>query len=149
MNSNIAKFLYRGTAYTAAISIVFFLFAKALSLSELQLSFTRYLTILAFGMIVSAAEFIFILDKIPKALQYFIHYFVLAITFFIVFLTIRNSGGEFEFSASTIFASLVIFTCFYAIIFGAVLITKKILANQKNKKDASKKKMPSYKSRFK
>ncbi len=153
MKESITKFLYKGTAYTAAISLLFFLFVKILGAATPQISFSRYMIILSFGMIVSAAEFIFLIKDVPRPLQYLIHYLVLAISFFVVFLTIRNSGGSFRFKASSIFAGLVIFSCFYFLIFGAVLLFKKIILKndkkQNNTPEKEKNEKVEYAPRFK
>ncbi len=149
MIGNISKFLYRGTAYTAIISILFFIFAKLLDVSDLHLSFSRYLIILAFGMIVSATEFVFTFNKLPRIAQYFIHYFVLSIAFFFVFLNIRKSSGDFEFAPSTVFASLAVFTCFYFIILGIVFITKKAISKQEKKTNKKTNGKAPYQARFK
>ncbi len=149
--NNITKFLYRGCAYTVAISMLFFLFARILNINELHLSFSRYFIIFAFGLIVSASEFIFTIKKISTILQYAIHYLVLSIAFFCVFLTVQTSSGSYEFSVSSIFASLAIFSFFYFIILGFIVLVKRKLSVKKTSTSTKSKneEKTTYSPRFK
>lgn len=111
----IEKFLYHAAAYTVVISALFFIFAKISNIDQLSMSFSRYFTILALSLVISGAEFIFTFDRIPRYLQHIIHYSVSAVSFTVIFLTVRNSSGEFEFRASTIFAALIVFSFVYIV----------------------------------
>ena len=145
--SPLKKFLFHSTAYTVAISMLFFVFAAIVNVAELRLSFSRYFTIFAFGLVCSASEFLLVSKKLTASIRYIIHYLSLGIAFFVVFLTVRNSDGRFEFNAASMFASFVIFSCFYAIIMTAVIIYKK---KKTSKESIAKNVQPKekYKSKF-
>ena len=148
------KLLYHAAAYSVAVSILFFSFASIMSVQDLSLSFGRFMVIVAFGLVLSTAEFIFTVKKIPRWLQYIIHYLILAIAFFAIFLSIRRSDGAFEFTAATAFAAVIIFTVFYFIGVGILYAFKKALCadgvkshNKEARENANKKQ--NYTSKFK
>lgn len=144
---NIEKFLYHSTAYTVVISLMFFLFAKLSHLESLEISFGRYFLIFAFSLVISASEYIFVVKKIPVIFQYLIHYAVLCISFFFVFMSVRDSSGISEFSAATVFASVIIFSAVYFLILGCVILYKKTISKTRTKKQKPATKNE-YKSRF-
>ncbi len=148
--SNKEKFIYHSTAYTVTISVLFFLFARIMKIDELSINFLRYFTIFAFSLVLSGSEFIFTINKLNKALKHVIHYVILCIAFFVIFLTVQNSSDEYQFRVSTIFAAVIIFSVFY------LILTLLYLFVFKPRKSASKEaigkgaeKGKTYKSRFK
>ena len=149
---SIEKFLYHAAAYTVAISVLFFIFALATGLDDASVSFGRYLLILSFGMLISAAELVFTVNKLHPMLKYLIHYAVLAIGFFVIFLSVRSSVGNSVFSAATVFAGIVIFSVIYAAIFGTVKLIKHFIGRTKGSKTGAQgasKKPSEYTPRFK
>lgn len=147
---SLQKLLYHSAAYTVAISMIFFVFAAAVGISELSLTFKKYIVIFLFGLMCSAAEFLFSLKKVPRPIQYLIHYVALAISYFVIFLTVRNSDGKYEFSPASVFAALIIFSCFYALIMGAIVISKRqsSKSSKARKQKDEKGEKEKYKSRF-
>lgn len=148
------KLFYHAAAYSVSVTLLFFAFAALMGVDDLSLSFGRFALIIAFGLVLSAAEFIFVANRIPRWAQYAIHFVVLALSFFAVFLTVRSSDGEFEFKAATVFAAIIIFAVFYFIGLGIVYIFRKALYQKSYKKlPAENKKSPSkqqkYEPRFK
>lgn len=141
----IEKFLYHAAVYTVTISILFFIFARMSSVNELSISFSKYLTIFALSLVISGAEFILTLDKLPRYLRHIIHYIVLAISFSIVFLTVRTSSGEFQFRAATVFAALIIFSIMYIVAIVFFYALAKPAAGAKKEKGKAKK---NYTSKF-
>lgn len=127
----IEKFLYHSAAYTVIISALFFLFAKAFSLADTSMSFGRYFLILMFGVIISASEFIFTIDRIPLPVKYLVHFVCLFLTFFLVFMNVKNADGASHFSATFVFSALAIFTVLYVIILLLSKLVKKFAANEK------------------
>ena len=124
----ISRFLYHATAYTVAVTMLFFAFAKLMGVeSTPSVTFGRYALIFAFGMVLSASEYVFSLDRLSRLLKHLIHYLVLAIAFFCVFLTVRSESDAFIFDAATIFASLIIFTAFYLVGFGIIIMFRHAL----------------------
>ncbi len=126
------KFLYNGCAYTVLISIAFYLFALALSLTDATLSIGRFFTIVLLAFIISVAEFIFRLNSLHTVIKYIVHYLVIFASFFIVFLTVKTEDGT-PFSPSFIFSALAIFTVCYGIVLGTVKLTKHIIKKHKNR----------------
>ena len=107
------KLLYHTAAYSTLITIAVFLFARIGGVSELVMTFGKYFLILLFSVLISSTERIFNVEKIPKPLKYVIHYSVLCIAFYLIFLNVKASDGTSRFSAASIFAAVIIFTVFY------------------------------------
>ena len=126
-----SRFLYHATAYTVTVTMLFFAFAKLMGVeSTPSVTFGRYALIFAFGLVLSASEYIFSIDKLSRVLKYILHYAVLAIAFFFVFLTVRKDSDTFIFNASVIFASLIVFTAFYLLGLGLILLFKGIITER-------------------
>ena len=142
----IKNFLYRASFYTVIVSMVFFLFARIMGINELSMSFVRYLTVFAFSLVISASEYIFTIKKISKILKYAIHYAVLCISFSVVFLSVKSSSGGAEFKASTVFASIVLFSFVYFTVIAICALVKKKSNKKSIADDYDKKK---YTPRFK
>ena len=138
------KYLYHAAVYTVSISLLFFIFARLMRIEELSISFSRYFTIFALSLVISGAEFILTLEKMPRVLRHIIHYLILATSFAVVFLTTRTSAGEFQFRAATVFAALIIFSFIYLIptVLYYARIKPKRAAKSKDKK------VPIYTNRF-
>ena len=145
----IEKFLYHSAAYTVVISILFFIFAAISRVDELSISFSRYMLIFAFSLIISATEFIFSIKKLHVSLRYLIHYFVLCIGFFVVFLSVRSAAGNAQFSAATVFAGIIIFSLVYFLIVLALLLIKKVISKRTKGVDKKVGKATDYTPRFK
>jgi hypothetical protein len=154
----IEKFIFHSAAYTVIIAITFYIFSLFGGLTNAEMTFLRFLLILAFGVIISGAEFIFTIERLPKILRYAIHFLALFVGFFVIFLSVRSEGGDLQFSAATIFAALIIFAALYALIaLVCYLVSKLILklpANAKEnavegrKSTAQNGKRKPYKNRF-
>lgn len=143
------KFIYHSAAYTVAISIFFFLFARMMQIEELSISFARYFTIIAFSFVLSASEFIFDIKKLPGYLKHIIHYAVLAIAFFVVFLTVQNESGDYEFKVTAVFAAVIIFSVLYLIITMVYIFALKPRFTKSKKAASANEKTSSYQPRFK
>ena len=154
----IEKFIFHSTAYTVIIAVTFYVFSLISGLTNAEMTFLRFLLILAFGIIISGAEFILTIDRLPKIARYAIHFLALFAGFFAIFLSVRNEGGDLQFSTATIFAALVIFAALYALVaLICYLVSKFILklpasknvaSARKGKETAAKGKNEPYKNRF-
>jgi hypothetical protein len=114
----------------------------------LSMTFSRFITILAFSMVTSSMEFVFSVTKFPTAVKYLIHYATLCVAFNVVFFTIRKASTDFVFSASTVFAATILFTFGYAFVILSSIFVRKLIG--KSEKEAKKKSAPSsYTPRFK
>ena len=147
--NNTEKFIYHACAYTVGVSIVFFIFARLMKIVELSISFLRYFTIFAFSLVLSGSEFLFTIEKLPKYLRHILHYLILCIAFFVVFLTVQKSSGEYQFRVDTVFAAIFIFSAFYVIATLIYLFVAK--SSKKTAKDAKAQEKTSnaYKPKFK
>lgn len=143
------KFFSHACMYAVFITIAFYIFSNAFSAAGLSMTFTRFLTIFAFSMIISSMEYIFTVTKINKFLQYLINYVVLCIAFNVVFFSIRKTSADYIFGASTIFAAIVLFTFGYAfVILGSIALRSVLAKSQKSSRNNAKS-APDYQSRFK
>ena len=143
--TNSIRFIFHTTAYTVGISILFFIVASLLQIEELSISFLRYMTIFSFSLVLSGSEFIFSVKKLHIAARWILHYCVLCIAFFAVFLTVQNSSGEYEFNGATIFAAVIIFTVIYVV---ASLFIVFVTKSDKTISKAKKKDQKIYQSKF-
>lgn len=130
----LGRFLYHTAAYTTVVTALFFAFAKLMGVaSNPAITFGRYALVFAFGLILSASEFVFSIPKLPKYAKYIIHYVALTVTFSVIFLTVRSSSGGYAFDAATVFAAVIIFSLFYAIGLPLVLLMKRALSENSEK----------------
>ena len=142
------KFLYHASAYAVSISILFFIFGRALNINELSITFLRYFTIIAFSLVLSSSEYIFSIKKLNGLVLHMMHYAIVCSAFVVVFLTVRNSDGKYSFSPAGIFAAIVLFSIFYVMATVTVLTIKSKASKNISKKDKKQGKKINYKSRF-
>ena len=141
----IENLLLQAAGYTVIILCLFFLFTATSDFTEAAITFSRFATILAFGIVISVAGSILKIESIKKWIRILIHYSVLLVAFIVVFVITGNltSGGT-----SMIFSALVIFSFFYALVaalvfcFGKFVKTtdKKVNAKLANNRKPAKKK---------
>lgn len=143
------KFFSHASMYTVFISMAFYLFSEMVNTTGLSMTFARFFTIFAFSMIISSMEYIFTVAKIPKGLQFVIHYVTLCAAFTIVFFTVRKTSSDFLFSPSTIFAAIVLFSFGYGLFFLALYFIRKLTSDVKKNSEKNENQAPSYTSRFK
>ena len=138
---NLEKFFYHSCAYCFVLSAVFYLFAALIGMNEVNMSFLRYITLFSFSMIISSAEFIFLIKKLPTYAKYAMHYLTLCVTFVLIFFTVRSTSGDYHFKASAVFAAVFIFSVAYF----TVALFFNTVRRAAYKKTAPKK---AYKSKF-
>ena len=143
------RFLSHACMYTVFITIAFYIFSSAFTAAGLVMTFMRFLTIFAFSMIISSMEYVFTLTKINKFVQYLINYVVLCTAFNVVFFTIRRTNTDYVFSASTIFAAIVLFTFGYAFVVFGMIGLRSLTSKKQKKTSGDSKNSPEYQSRFK
>jgi hypothetical protein len=146
----IEKTLERGSGYTLLILILFYLFAVVANFESKSISFSKFLLILAFGMMISVAELIYSLLNMKAILKIVIHYALLLTSFLIIFLTgdfftLKGFGG--------VLVAVIIFTFLYFVIYGIIrLIRVTVGAADKaidNRKAAAEHPEAPYTPRFK
>ena len=142
------KFISHACMYTVFISIAFYIFSNFVNSKGLSMTFSIFITILAFSMVTSSMEFVFSVTKFPTAVKYLVQYATLCVAFNVVFFTIRKASTDFVFSASTVFAATILFTFGYAFVILSSIFVRKLIG--KSEKEAKKKSAPSsYTPRFK
>ncbi len=150
----IEEHLLKCTGYTIIILFLFYLFAAMGDFTYAAITFPTFVTIFAFGAVISVAEIILKLESLKKWLRVLIHYAALLLAFIVVFVITGNlkDGGT-----GLIFSALIIFSFFYALIFAIVYFIRKAISKAADKNTAKKPsgkrtdKKPSpapYRSRF-
>ena len=149
----IEKLLLKACGYTVLILGLFYLFGVLSAPGAALINAKTFLIILLFGFLISCAGLVLECKKIHMALRVLIHYIVLLISFYCVFITSGNIKAD---SAAKIFIAAAIFTLFYGIMFGFVYILRFVIKKsdqaleKKNAKNVSKKaKTSSYKPLYK
>ena len=145
----IKKVALNACAFTVLISALFFAFAKITGLAEVKIDFLHFFIILLFGTVIAVTNTVFELPKLNIAFKFIIHYVVLLIAFYIVFI---NFGNVKSSGISTVFVTVIVFSFLYVFISLAVWIIRRIFkigsshkkpdAKQKEKEDTT------YKPRF-
>ena len=145
--------LLKCTGYTVIILFLFYLFAATGDFTHAAITFPTFVTIFAFGAVISAAEIVLNLKSLKQWLRIVIHYAALLLAFIVVFVITGNlkDGGT-----GLIFSSIIIFTFFYALIFAIVYFIRKALRKAEGKtakkktntKKTAKKPNAPYTSRF-
>lgn len=127
--------LLKCTGYTVIILLLFYLFAATGDFTHAAITFPTFVTIFAFGAVISVAEIILKLESLKKWLRVLIHYAALLLAFIVVFVITGNlrDGGT-----GLIFSALIIFTFFYALIFAIVYFVRKAIGKAESKRRANK-----------
>jgi hypothetical protein len=143
--------LLRACGYTVVTAILFFFVAMMGEFTKAAIDFTTFLLIFIFGIIISATDLVFDIPALRKVFKVIIHYAVLLVAFFVVFLLAGKLGNA---GSSVIFSALIIFTFLYAVIFTIVFLIKravnkadKMLAKSEKKKKEKPAYTPLYKNK--
>lgn len=139
------KFLYHACAYTTVITAIFYLCAKAFSMSEINLGFGRFFLIFAFSTVLSAAELIFNVKNLKPLIKYAIHFTSIFAIFLVAFVIIKKQSGA-VFTFTSFLTALFIYAVLYVIIFGFIKLCK--ATSNKIDKKTSPKKPSNYSPRF-
>ena len=122
MNS-FKKFAQNGALYTLIILLAFYLFAQVADFDEKSIHFTKFLTVMGFGFAISLTAMIFD-TGLNAVLKYFINYTVLCIAFCTIFISASSSSLN---PVAKFFVSVIVFS----IIYGVVILFKKVIFKQK------------------
>lgn len=142
----IRPFLARSCVICVAISYLFFIFAQTLKEDVLAITFSQYLLLFVFSLLLSASGFIF---RIPlaKPILVAIHYVATALIFFITF----TSAGKLSFpTTASLFVAIALFTVVYAVIYAVYALGKHLFKRFVPKENKEKKaaEPPVYEKRF-
>ena len=113
--------LLKACGYTIITAILFYLVAMMGTFTKAALDFWTFLLIFVFGIIISAAGLIFEIRSMHKVIKVLLHYFVLLVAFFFIFLLAGKLGNAVS---SVIFSAIIVFTTLYAAIFAITYLIK-------------------------
>ena len=145
---NLEKYIFHTSAYIVLITFAFFLFANISGVASPAVSPFRFFLILCFSLVITAAEGLFKIKKLPLPFAYLVNYLILFSAFLVVFILVSDSDKA---SPAFIFAALVIFSAIYAAaLFVAFLIKrfKRRCESVNPKAKNGKKRNEKYTSRF-
>ena len=116
--------LLKACGYTIITAVLFDLVAMMGEFTKAALDFWTFLLIFTFGIIISAAGLIFEIRSMHKAVKVLLHYSVLLVAFFFIFLVAGKLGNA---ASSVIFSAIIVFTTLYAVIFAITYFIKKAI----------------------
>ncbi len=142
----------KGCGYTVLILTFFYIFAAMSQLVSKSIAPKQFALILTFGLIISAAEFMYEELKFKKGLKCIIHYFVLLVAFCFIFILSGNISSQ---RPASVFVAIILYTVSYFVIFAIVHYARKAInkaddkLNAKNsRKNTKSTKKGSYKSLY-
>lgn len=125
----IENLLLKACGYTIFILGLFYLFGAITGSGEVFIGAKNFLTIALFGLCISFAGLLLTYKKMNIVFRVLIHYLVLLLAFYTVFIVSGNIKAE---NAGQIFVAAVIFSVFYALMFGFVYIFRLIITKSDN-----------------
>lgn len=144
----IKEFVSRTAVISVIITYFFFFLAQSIKADMIAISFSQYLLLFVFSLILSASFFIFRIP-IAKPLCLLIHYAVTCVSFFVIFAATKKLSFP---TTASLFVAIALYTLIYAAIFGILLLVKYLMnrfASRTVKSHSEKpKEKPSYEKRF-
>ena len=138
------RIVQSGALYTTLISCLFYPLAALSGNAGFVMSAKRFFTILLFGFIIALTQALVSSLNLRKIFNYLIYYFVLLLSFFFIFVL---GGGITLNGAGTVFATIIIYTAFFALATGATALVRRTLLSVK-KKQVPDNQPQKYKHRF-
>ena len=128
----IEKIALSACALTVIILTFFYLFALIGQLTDPMISFTTFLLILGFSLIISLTSLILRIERMKMIVRIIIHYASLLVAFTVIFLISGNlsAGGT-----PVVFSAIVVFTFLYAVIFALTYFIKRTIGAADKKID--------------
>ena len=143
------QFLLKASAYTVLILSVFYVFGAFSGITEHGISWHKYLLILGYGLLISAAEAISAMLTKHRVLANIINYTVLLSGFLIIFVLSTKTTGSI---ATKIFIAIALFTVLYVLARLCIFFIKKATdradKGKKQFKSSTKDKAPKYRSLY-
>ncbi len=136
--------LLKASGYTILILTIFYSFAAFDGSGNNSIAFSTFLTVLAFGILISVTTMILGLKNRPLFLRLILHYGSLLAAFLIVFVASGRISLE---TPAKIFSGVIIFTLLYSLIFASIYLIRKSVKAIDRKMDKKEKKA-AYKSRY-
>lgn len=123
------EILLGGTGFATVIMILYYLIANlvigATGGDAVEVSGGRFMMILAFGMLISVANYFYSIMSLNIAVRVIIHYALTLVGFALVFIVGQSMEGHNP--GAYVFSRIIIFTAFYFVFAGAVALIKHLI----------------------
>ena len=126
----IEKLFLTGCGYSVLILSLFYIFAAITEFVNPAIKPGQFVLILLFGMIISLAELLYDILKVKKVFKCLIHYAVLFVAFFMIFVI---SGNIISTKAAGVFIAVVVYTFFYFFIWLITNLVRRTIGIADNK----------------
>lgn len=133
--NRILKTAQDAALYTVLITALFLLFAAVTGYETPAITAGRFFTILAFGIILSLADLLFLLKSIPQIVKIALHYAISLTAFLVLFLFV---GGMIPRGATTVFAITFLFTALYFLLLLILSLLRRLTAPKPQNESAEK-----------
>ena len=120
----INKLFLTGCGYAILILTLFYAFAAVSNFVSRSIAPGQFALILAFGFIISLAEFMYGELKMKQALKCLIHYAVLLVAFYVIFVISGNISVQ---RPAAVFGAIVIFTALYFAVYAIVSLVRRAI----------------------
>ena len=129
----IEKLFLTGCGYSVLILTLFYLFAALTKFVSPAITTAQFTIIVVFGMLISLAELLYNTLKIKKIARCFVHYAVLFIAFFVIFIIMgKTTSGK----APAIFVAIVLYTILYFTLWLIIHLIRKTISAVDDKIDS-------------
>ena len=129
----INKLFLTGSGYAILILSLFYIFAAVSNFASQSIAPGQFALIVTFGFIISLAEFMYEELKVKKSLKCLIHYAVLLVAFYLIFVISGNISAQ---RPSAVFGAMVIYTALYFGLYAIVHFTRRAINKADDKLDA-------------
>lgn len=126
----INKMFLMACGYTVLILTLFYAFAAISKFISPAIAPKQFALILAFGFIISLAEFMYDSLKLKTALKCIIHYCVLMVAFCFIFIISGNISAQ---KPSAVFVAIILYTFMYFVIWTIVHFVRKAINRMDDK----------------
>lgn len=138
------EILLGGTGFASVIMILYYLIANlvigATGGDAVEVSGGRFMMILAFGMLISVANYLYGIMSLNTAIRIIIHYALTLVGFALVFIVGQSMEGHNP--GAYVFSRILIFTVFYFVFVGAAALVKHLVGKNKAQATSTARKSP-------
>jgi hypothetical protein len=111
---------------------MFYIFASVSQFVSKAIAPDQFALILAFGFVISLAEFMYEELKLKKVLKCIIHYCVLLVAFCLIFIVSGNISNQ---RPSAVFGAIVVYTILYFTVFAVIHFARLMISKADDKLD--------------
>lgn len=133
------QILRRGMVYETGILIIFYLFSFMVPMKQPGISAPKFFLILGFSLLLTFAQEIFTIQKMPLIARYALHFGALLTSFILLYVLAGLYKAK---GPSSFFVSIVLFILGYVIVaLPIAMIRAKLKAEEQKKKPSTYKKI--------